>query len=55
MISDNKWLITQIEFKMYWDAAEKLINEITKVNYNEFNLIIYAQSVYNQRELMLKL
>ena len=40
---------------MYWNAAERLINEIIKVNYDELNLIIYAQSAYNQRELMLKL
>ena len=31
------------------------MNEIIKVNYNELNLIIYTQSAYNQRELMLKL
>ena len=31
------------------------MNEIIKVNYNELNLIIYAQSAYNQKELMLKL
>ena len=31
------------------------MNEIIKANYNEFNLTIYAQSAYNQRELMLKL
>ena len=40
---------------MYQNAAEKLINKIIKVNYNEFNLMIYAQSAYNQKELMLKL
>ena len=40
---------------MYQNAAERLINEIVKVNYNEPNLMIYAQSTYNQRELMLKL
>ena len=40
---------------MYWDTAERLINEIIRVNYNELNLIIYIQSVYNQKELMLKL
>ena len=55
MISDDKWLITQAESEMYWDAAERLINEIVKINYDELNLIIYAQSIYNQRELMLKL
>ena len=31
------------------------MNEIIKVNYNELNLMIYAQSAYNQKELMLKL
>ena len=55
MISNDEWLITQAEFKTYWDAAERLINEIIKVNYDELNLIIYAQSAYNQRELILKL
>ena len=40
---------------MYWNAAERLIDRIIKVNYDESNLIIYAQSAYNQRELMLKL
>ena len=55
MISDDKWLITQAESEMYWNAAERLINEIVKINYDELNLMIYAQSVYNQRELMLKL
>ena len=55
MISDDERLITQAEFKTYQNAAERLINEIIKVNYDEFNLVIYAQSTYNQRELMLKL
>ena len=32
---------------MYQNAAERLIDEIAKANYDEFNLIIYAQSVYN--------
>ena len=40
---------------MYWDTAERLIDKIIKVNYDESNLVIYAQSTYNQRELMLKL
>ena len=55
MTSDNEWLITQAESEMYWDAAERLVNEIVKVNYDELNLMIYAQSAYDQRELMLKL
>ena len=55
MISDDKWLITQTESEMYWNAAERLINRIVKVNYDELNLVIYAQSIYNQKELMLKL
>ena len=55
IIPNDKQLITQTEFKMYWNATERLINEIIKVNYDESNLIIYAQSAYNQRELMLKL
>ena len=40
---------------MYQNAAERLIKKIVKVNYDEPNLTIYAQSTYNQRELMLKL
>ena len=52
---DDKQLITQTESKMYQNAAERLINKITKANHNELNLVIYAQSIYNQRELMLKL
>ena len=55
MISDDEQLITQTEFKTYWNAAERLMNEIIKANYNEPNLMIYAQSIYNQKELMLKL
>ena len=53
--SDDEWLITQAEPKMYQNVAERLINEIIKANYDELNLAIYAQSAYNQRELMLKL
>ena len=52
---NDKQLITQAESKMYQNAAERLINEIIKANYDEPNLTIYAQSAYNQRELMLKL
>ena len=55
MTFNNKWLITQAELKMYQNTAERLMNEIIKVNYDEFNLMIYVQSAYNQRELMLKL
>ena len=55
MTFNNKWLITQIELKIYQNVAERLINKITKVNYDELNLTIYIQSTYNQRELMLKL
>ena len=55
IISNNEWLITQAELKIYQNAAERLINEIIKVNYDKFNLAIYVQSTYNQRELMLKL
>ena len=55
MTLNDKWLITQAELKIYWNAAERLIDEIIKVNYDEPNLMIYAQSIYNQRELMLKL
>ena len=55
MTSDNKWLITQAEPETYWNTAERLIDKIIKINYNELNLAIYAQSIYNQRELMLKL
>ena len=55
MILNDEWLITQAEFKMYQNAAERLINEIIRVNYDELNLIIYAQSTYNQKELILKL
>ena len=32
---------------MYQNIAERLINRIIKVNYDESNLIIYAQSIYN--------
>ena len=53
--SNNEQLITQTELKMYQNTAERLMNKITKVNYNELNLMIYAQSAYNQKELMLKL
>ena len=42
MTSDDVWLITQTELKMYWNTAERLINKIIKVNYNESNLMIYA-------------
>ena len=55
MISDDKQLITQAELKIYQNAAERLIDKIIKVNYDEFNLTIYVQSTYNQKELMLKL
>ena len=55
MIFNDEWLITQIELKMYQNAAERLMNEIIKANYDELNLTIYAQSAYNQRELMFKL
>ena len=40
---------------MYQNAAERLIDKIVKANYDELNLTIYAQSAYNQEELMLKL
>ena len=55
MILNDEQLITQTELKMYQNAAERLINEIIKVNYDELNLMIYTQSAYNQEELMLKL
>ena len=55
IILNDEQLITQAESETYWDAAERLINKIIKVNYDELNLIIYAQSAYNQKELMLKL
>ena len=42
MTFNDEQLITQAEFKMYWNAAERLIDEIIKANYDEFNLIIYA-------------
>ena len=42
MTSDDKQLITQTESKTYQNAAERLIDEIIKVNYDELNLIIYA-------------
>ena len=55
MMLNDEQLITQAELKIYQNTAERLINEITKVNYDELNLTIYAQSIYNQKELMLKL
>ena len=55
MAFNDEWLITQAELKIYWNAVERLIDEIVRFNYNEPNLTIYAQSTYNQRELMLKL
>ena len=45
--SEDEQFITEAELKMYWNAAEKLINEIIKVNYDELNLTFYAQSIYN--------
>ena len=42
MISDDKQLITQTESEMYWNTAERLIDKIIRVNYDELNLIIYA-------------
>ena len=51
----DEWLITQTELKIYQNTAERLIDKIIKVNYDEPNLVIYIQSIYNQKELMLKL
>ena len=52
---DDEQLITQAEPEMYQNAAERLVDGIAKAKYNKLNLAIYTQSVYNQRELMLKL
>ena len=51
----NHQFITEAKSKIYQNAAERLINDISKVNYDESNLMIYAQSAYNQIQLMLKL
>ena len=55
MTLKNEQLITETEFKIYQNAVKRLIDEIIKANYDKPNLIIYAQSAYNQKELMLKL